>query len=141
MEFMIELSNTLSDYMVESKNKLKKTKISVKRNEIDGYHLSMSKARAEILKANLDNLDSITIKDIEIKIEELKFNTRNKNNVKITIPFFDKNKKEVKSEDYEEEDYDDNEDDHNKLIELVTNYYYLELEKIYLNYGKYIKKV
>lgn len=139
LEFMIDLSNTLSDYLGDSKNnKLKKAKIVVKRNDMDGYYMNLSKPRAEILKTNLESIESISIKDIEIRIEDLKFNSNNKNNTKITIPSLNE-KKEFKIEDYENENNDDN--DHNKLIELVSYYYFIEIEKLYLIYGKYIKKI
>jgi DNA mismatch repair protein MutS len=95
-----------------------------------------------MLKINLENVDSLIIKGRELKMDDLIFNTNNKNNAKVTVPKLNMpdNKTKNSNNNSDEED-DDEEDDNHKLIGLVQNYYHEELKNLYTKYGMYIKEI
>ena len=141
LELMNELSIVLSEYITDSRNsKNQKSKICVKRNELDGYYLNLSKPRAEILKTNLANIESITVRNTEIKTDRLKFNMHNKNNTKIVLLNNNNNNNNSNNLDYENTEID-TDDIHNTMIALITTYFYKEMDYIYATYSKYIKRI
>ena len=81
-----DLCQILNEYMADTKSK---SKICVKKNDRDGNYLVLSKPRLEMLKKNLQNVESIKIKDVDIKIADLIYDTNNKNCAKILLPVSD----------------------------------------------------
>ncbi|AYV76675.1 MAG: DNA mismatch repair ATPase [Terrestrivirus sp.] len=140
LEFINELCEVLCDYVDDNKanNKSKKNKIMVKRNDRDGYYLTMSKARSEMLKINMQNVESITIKNKEIPLDDLHFDNTNKNNTKVTIPSVSlgNNKNNSDSDSMDEED-----EIERKLGDLTFGYYLESLQSFVIEFNIYIKEI
>lgn len=158
-EFMKKLCNVLIDYLGDN-NKQKQNryeKISVRRNNNNEYYLKLSKVRAQILKNNLEDIESITIDDKEILITDLVFDSTNKNDTKITVPKLfntydtDNDTDTNTSDGNENNDYDNDNDNDNdsdstntdekKIIKLTIKYYYETLTNLCHEYGNNIKGI
>lgn len=128
IEFMDELCSIMEEYMGENKKDIKR--ITVKKNDRDGFYLSLSKSRAEMLKINLEAVESITVKGKLIKIEDLQYDYSNKNAVKITVK--DLNLAETN---------EDNEKIIAKISELTTKYYIETVKKLNDQFEKDINEI
>ena len=77
--------------LIDEKTKFSKSKgevkISVKKNDRDGYYLTLTKLRATTLKKKLDEIKVIKINNLEIEANKLVFKDNN-NNSKIIFPDF-----------------------------------------------------
>jgi DNA mismatch repair protein MutS len=86
IQSMEEMCKVLSGY-VDDKNKFKKAddlKIQLKRNDRDGYYMSLTKRRAGILKEKIKNMETIKINDgLTIDPGKLEFKDLDKGNTKI----------------------------------------------------------
>lgn len=95
IEFMENICDVLSNY-IEDKGKAKakatakeaSSKIQIKKNDRDGYYLSLTKLRAASLRKNIAKLENIQItKNFMLYPKDLRFEELAKGNTKI---FFDK---------------------------------------------------
>ena len=132
-DFMIELSKILCEYIHDTGTKRgcsnnNKDKITVKKNNIDKYYLSLSKARANILRENLECVESLKVNGTDIKIANLIFNDHNKNVVKITCSGISDNADELT----------ENED---QLVNLTKKYYVKALVQFYQDYHEPLKEI
>ena len=81
--FMNYLIDELEKYIVNEKKTEKL--ITLKYNDRDGYYLLITNRRCNILRKNLNKLETIIINNIEFKISDLEFNELPKSlNTKIT---------------------------------------------------------
>jgi len=89
VDFMNNVCKILSKYVYDKKLKNTKNtdiKMSLKKNNRDGYYLSLTKLRAESLKNNIKNINKIKISDnFSIDPKKLKFKELEKGNTKIFL--------------------------------------------------------
>ena len=91
---MNNICKVLSKYINDSgKSKLlskNENKVYLKKNDRDGYYLSLTKLRADSLMKNLKKIKSLKITEkLEIKVNDLEFKQLAKGNTKI---FFKNNR-------------------------------------------------
>lgn len=134
LEFYEELCAVLSDYMGD--NRKTSTLITVKKNDRNGYYLTMSKNRTEILKKNLEDIESITIKGKEVFIKDFVYDMNNKSNSKLSIPSLFNN-----NNNNNNDDTDDDENQNKKISELTYKYYIESLRELCIEYGTTIKEL
>jgi DNA mismatch repair protein MutS len=131
-DIMLELAKILNEYMADNgRDKNKKAKITVKKSDKNKFHLNMSKNRGDILRENLKQVKTLTVKGTTINIEDLIFDDSNKNNTKVTVA----NLFGAKMEDSDEEAT------HEELIKLTVKYYQETIGKYCLKYGNFIKRL
>lgn len=87
--FMNNLCSTLSKFIPESKlSKFKKNKdnnpISIKKNDREGHYLSISRIRSQTLQKALKNHKSIVVQGVEVEVDKIIFDDKNKGCSKIT---------------------------------------------------------
>lgn len=119
-DFMDLLCSELSK-LIDEKTKFSKSKgevkISVKKNDRDGYYLTLTKLRANMLKKKLDEIKTIKINNLEIESNKLVFKDNN-NNSKIIFPDLEKKSDEMVVI-------------RDKIISLVKKLYIEKLQNIY----------
>ena len=124
MDFMNNICTVLSNYINDSgKAKLlskNENKVYLKKNDRDGYYLSLTKLRADSLIKNLKKIKSLKITEkLEIKVNDLEFKKLAKGNTKI----FFKNNRSDKLILLRE-----------KIMNLTKDYYVKELDLFYFKY-------
>jgi len=112
IQSMEEICNVLETYINDTNKFAKETgKITLQKNNKDGYYLKLSKRRANIFKNNIKDLEIIKINDnLSINPKHLEYDEKNKNDTKIF--FKDFNNKSTDTITLKE-----------KLIDLVTKKY------------------
>jgi DNA mismatch repair protein MutS len=122
------LCKILSEYIEDNNKRNKKEKIMVKKDGTGKYYLSLSRARASVLRENLECVETLNVNGVEIKISNLKYNTEHKHIVKITIPGISDNADELS----------ENEDE---IVELTKKYYLKSLSQFYNDYHGALKTI
>ena len=124
-----ELCSILSSYIDESnKKKISKTnnKLQIKKNDKEGYYLSLTKIRAKILKEKLLTIDKIKLGNNFMDPNEFIFKDLDKGNTKIFFPKIEMNSDTIlKIKD--------------EMIKLVLIYFNKELENIKIKYNDLFK--
>jgi len=83
IQSMEEICAVLSNYIDDKKSD---NKIQLKRNDRDGYYLSLTKRRANMLRNKIKNIEFIQINDsISINTNKLEFNDLIKGNTKLFL--------------------------------------------------------
>jgi DNA mismatch repair protein MutS len=134
--FMNNLINILENNIInqnELKNKLspddKKSLISLKYNDKDGFYLLITNKRCEILKNNLKLITCLKIGDIKLDIKELEFIPLPKSlNTKIFC-----NKLKIISNDIN--NYK------NDMIKLMKDKFYEDINFLFINYDDFLHKI
>lgn len=121
-----ELCIILSSYIDDSNKKKTSTKINnklqIKKNEKEGYYLSLTKIRAKLLKEKLTTIDKIKLGNNEMNPNEFIFKDLDKGNTKIFFPKIEMNSETILKIK-------------NDMIKLVIIYYDEILENIKIKYG------
>lgn len=85
--FMSSLCDELSKFIPDGKSKFAKkdSKISVKKNDRDGYYLSLSRIRSQTLQKKLEEVKELKINNYTLDPKKLIFDDKNKASSKIAF--------------------------------------------------------
>lgn len=120
-DFMEKVRSVLDNLVKQGKSW-----ITIKKNNRDGYYLSLTKQRSEILKEKLNKLKYIIVDSKKIDISLLEFKELG-DRCKINIPSLEQSENNI--EDYTEQ-----------LEKLCKKYYFEELQILYEDYSNLFTK-
>jgi DNA mismatch repair protein MutS len=127
--YMASLCDELSKLLPDTKSKFNKdSKISIKKNDRDGYYLALSRIRSQALQKNIKDLKEIKIGNTNIDPKKLIFDDKNKATSKITY-----NEMGTKSDEIIELKL--------KLDKLCKEYLIKYISEEYSKYNKIIDKI
>jgi DNA mismatch repair protein MutS len=114
------------DEMIPDKN-TKNKKIVLKHNSQDGYYYQLTSKRYELLKKNLDKIETIELNSTVIDVDEFKTKSQS-NNIKLYLPFLDNQTDDI--------------DELMEKLEKATHDNYIKfMQDIIENYGEVLKNV